>query len=68
MNSYCLQYETVDDTIQMCQDLGSGALIAKIDLKNASWLCPVHQKNWHLLRIHWRNQFYIDKCLPSGLK
>ena len=68
MNSYSLLYETVDDTIQMCQDLGSGALIAKIDLKNAFRLWPVHQQDWHLLGIHWRNQFYIDKYLPYGLR
>ena len=58
----------VDDVIQMCQDLGSGALMAKIDLKNAFRLCPVHKEDWHLLGIHWHNQFYIDKCLPFGLR
>ena len=48
----------------MCKNLGSGALTAKIDQKNAFRLCPIHKEDWYLLGIHWHNQFYIDKCLP----
>ena len=25
-------------------------------------------EDWNLLSIHWRNQFYIDTCLPFGLR
>ena len=67
-HEYSLQYKTVDDAIQMCQELGPGALMAKVDLKSVFRLCPVRQENWHLLGIHWRNKFYIDKCLPFGLR
>ena len=42
--------------------------MAKVDLKNAFRLCPVRHKDWHLLGIHWRNQFFVDKCLHFGLR
>ena len=48
--------------------MGRGALLAKVDLKNAFRLCPVRPDDWHLLGIHWRGKYYIDKCLPFGLR
>ena len=65
---YSLQYSNIDDVICICQKLGKGALMAKVDLKNAFRLCPVRREDWHLLGIRWRSQFYIDKCLPFGLR
>lgn len=64
---YSLQYSTIDDAVAICHRLGPGALMAKVDLKNAFRLCPVRPEDWHLLGIHRRNQFYVDKCLPFGL-
>ena len=65
---YSLQYATIDNAIAICYKLGKGALMAKVDLKNAFRLCPVRPEDWHLLGIYWRNNFYIDKCLPFGLR
>ena len=48
--------------------MGRGALLAKVDLKNAFRLCPVRPDDWHLLGIHWRGKYTIDKCLPFGLQ
>ena len=45
-----------------------GALMAKVDLKNAFRLCPVRQEDCHLLGIHWHGKFFVDKCLPFGLQ
>ena len=42
--------------------------MSKVDLKNAFRLCPVHPDDWHLLGIHWRGHYYVDKCLPFGLR
>ena len=64
---FCLQYATIDDAIKICHTLGKGALVAKVDLKNAFCLCPVSREDWHLLGIHWQGKYYIDKCLPFGL-
>ena len=39
--------------------------MAKVDLKNAFQLCPVHREDWHLLGICTSFSF---KCLPFGLR
>ena len=64
---FTLHYRTIDDAISICHNLGKGALMAKVDLKNAFRLCPVRQEDWHLLGIHWGGQYYVDKCLRFGL-
>ena len=64
---YSLQYHTIDDAINICCHLGRNALLAKVDLKNAFRLCPVHPEDLHLLGIRWRGHYFVDKCLPFGL-
>jgi hypothetical protein len=49
----------------MCQELGSGAMMAKVDLKNA---LRFRREDWHLLRVYRHSRFYIDRCLPFGLR
>ena len=65
---FSLQYATIDDAIRICHSLGRGALMAKVDLKNAFRLCPVRREDWHLLGIHWQGKYFVDKCLPFGLR
>ncbi len=48
--------------------LGPNALMGKADLKSAFRLCPVSPIDWPLLGIHWRGQFFVDKCLPFSLR
>ena len=59
---------SVDNAYAILNLLGTGALISKIDLKNAFRLIPVHPNDWNLLGICWRHKFYIDTCLPFGLR
>jgi hypothetical protein len=42
--------------------------MGKLDLKNTFHLIPVRKEDWHLLGIHWRAAWYVDKCLPFGLR
>ena len=42
--------------------------MAKIDLRNAFCFIPVRPQDWNLLGIKWRGKFYIDTCLPFGLR
>ena len=42
--------------------------MAKVDLKSAFRIIPVRKQDWELLGIHWRNQYYVDTCLPFGLR
>ena len=67
-DSYSLSYCSVDDAYTIINELGTGALLSKIDLKNAFRLIPVQQSDWNLLGIHWRDKYYIDTCLPFGLR
>ena len=63
-----LAYTSVDEAIHLANTLGKGTLFAKIDLKSAFRQCPVRAADWHLLGLHWRGQYYYDKCLPFGLR
>ena len=48
--------------------MGPGTLLSKIDLKDAFRLIPVHAPQWNLLGICWKTRFYVDTCLPFGLR
>lgn len=63
-----LQYITVDNAIQMILKYGPQTLLSKVDIKSAFRLIPVHPADRHLLGMLWRNQIYIDGCLPFGLR
>ena len=65
---YSLQYSSVDDAVRLLCLLGTGAQMAKVDLKSAFRIIPVRRQDWELLGIRWRNQYYVDTCLPFGLR
>ena len=62
--SYC----SIDDAYDFVNQLDLGTLLSKIDLKDAFRLIPINPSEWNLLGIHWRYKFYIDICLPFGLR
>ena len=43
-------------------------MLAKIDIKSAFRLLPVHPADHHLLAMRWDQHIYIDKCLSFGLR
>ena len=63
-----LSYITIDTAIQQILSFGPGTLLAKIDIKSAFRLLPVHPADRHLLAMQWNKQIYIDMCLPFGLR
>lgn len=63
-----LSYITVDDALDEICRVGPDCLLAKIDIKNAFRLLPVHPADRHLLGMEWRGLIYIDSCLPFGLR
>ena len=65
---YSSSYCSIDDAYRIINKLGPGALLSKIDLKDAFHLIPVRPADWNLLGIHWKQNFYIDTCLPFGLR
>jgi len=66
--AYSLSYCTMDDAFTILNTLGPGALMSKIDLKNAFCLIPIRPDDWNLLGISWRHKYFIDTCLPFGLR
>ena len=59
-----MSYITTDDAVRKIVQLGPGSLLAKIDIKSAFRLIPVHPADRHLLAMLWRDSLYIDMCLP----
>ena len=48
--------------------LGRHAHVAKLDVKSAFRLCPVHPSEHHLLGMHWQGRYYFDRVLPFSLR
>ena len=63
-----LSYITVNDAIDSIVELGPHTLLAKVDIKSAFRLLPVHPADRNLLAMEWCNNIYIDGCLPFGLR
>ena len=63
-----LSYVSVDDIVKTILTLKKGALMAKVDIKNAYRLLPVHPEDRLLLGMEWQGQVYVDTALPFGLR
>jgi len=58
----------VDSAINHINQMGQGTTLAKIDIKSAFCLLPVHPADFHLLSMKWNKQIFVDTCLPFGLR
>ncbi len=63
-----LSYVSVDDAVYAVREKGRGALLAKVDIRSAYRIVPVHQEDWWLLGMLWEGAMYIDTALPFGLQ
>ena len=63
-----MSYILVDDAIRQIITLGQGTLLAKIDIKSAFRLIPVHPADRHVLAMEWQGAIYSDTCLPFLLR
>ena len=63
-----LHYVKVDDIVNQVLQMGRGTLLAKLDVKSAFRIVPVHPADRHLLGMEWEGQLYIDNSLPFGLR
>ena len=66
-NLTSLTYPQVEDAVRLIKAAGSGALMAKLDLKAAYRHVPVHPDNKSLLAIRWSGTTYLDTALPFSL-
>ena len=63
-----IKYASVDDAVNIIQALGRNTLMAKLDLKSAYRMVPVHPEDQWLLGMSWNNQLFVDTRLPFGLR
>ena len=63
-----LSYTSVDVIAKKVAALGKGALIAKMDIKQAYRMAPVHPEDRILLGMQWENSVFVDKTLPFSLR
>ena len=64
---FTLHYTSFDTALKMVARHGRGSLMAKVHIKHAFRLCPVHRKDWELLGLYWQNNYFVDLRLPFGL-
>ena len=63
-----LEYTSVDQAARVVSSLGRRCSLAKIDVKSAYRIIPVHPKDALLLGMRWQGGVYVDKALPFGLR
>lgn len=63
-----VRYASVDDAISTIRTLGRGTEMAKLDLKDAYRMVPVHPQDYHLLGVEWKGEVFLDRALPFGLR
>ena len=63
-----ISYITIDQIVDELIHLGPGAQMAKVDIKQAYRIIPVHPDDRHLLAVQWEGQTLVDKVLPFGLR
>ena len=67
-DEFSIHYSSIDDAVALLSQHGQDVLMAKVDLKAAFQLIPVRAADWVHLGICWWDQFYVDTCLPFGLR
>ena len=63
-----LSYISVDQVARHAMQLGFGSQLAKVDIKSAYRLIPVHPGDRHYLGMEWGGRVYVDGMLPFGLR
>ena len=58
-------YTSVDEAAKKMVLLGKGALLAKMDVKQANCNVPVVPEDRYLLGLMWDNKIYVDQMLSN---
>ena len=61
-----VKYASFDRVVDMVFDLGTGALMAKRDIKSAFRLLPIHPDDFNLLGVQIEGRIFVNKSLPFG--
>ena len=63
-----LSYVSIDDAVRAIREKGRGAMLAKVDIRSAYRIVPVHPEDRWLLGMLWEGALYVDTALPFGLR
>ena len=63
-----MSYVPVEDAAKIITRLGRHTQLAKVDIKSAYRIIPIHPEDRLLLGMQWENKLYIDAALPLGLR
>ena len=63
-----LSYISVDTAARVVAQKGQRAQLAKIDIKSAYRMLPVHPDDRWLLGMRWEGALFVDAALPFGLR
>ncbi len=58
-----LTYVKIDDLMNLILALGRGYLLAKLNIKSAFRIVPVHPADQYLLGMRWHEKLYVDTVL-----
>ena len=67
-SSCTFSYISVDQAADVLSMKGQGSLMAKVDIKSAYRIVPIHPEDRHLLGMVWEDRLYVDTALPFGLR
>ena len=68
LNKFIVEEHFKMEGFHMVKDLiKPGDWLAKIDLKDAYFLVPVHPSHQRFLQFQWQDRLYQFQCLPFGL-
>ena len=60
-------YASVSDAVILMHELGRGSLLAKVDIRDAYRIVPIHPHDRPFLGVLWQDSIYVDCQLPFGL-
>ena len=63
-----LSYVSLDHAVRAALELGRGAVMAKIDVRSACRIVPVHPEDQGLLGMLWEGSLFVDTAQPFGLR
>ena len=66
-NLCSLSYVSIEDAARKIVALGPGCKLAKVDIRQAYRIVPVHPEDRLLLGMLWEGGLFVDTALPFGL-
>ena len=63
-----VSYQGIDHLLAQLTRLGPSTYFWKADISEAFRTLPVHRSDWGMQGLYWLGLFFIDVCIPFGLR